>query len=43
MLIATGVVAKGEKINRSCLNKAMKSVGGIADYAKCIPMIGDFS
>lgn len=43
MLISTGVVGKGDKIDRSTLNKALKTVGNISEYAKFIPVIGEFS
>lgn len=43
MLIKAGVVKKGDSIDRSTLNTALKSVGEISEYAKCIPVIGEFS
>lgn len=43
MLISTGIVAKGKNIDRSALNKAIKSVGDILEYANNIPVIGEFS
>lgn len=43
MLIATGVVSKGENIDRGKFNQAIKSVGGILQYANNIPLIGEFS
>jgi hypothetical protein len=43
MLISTGIIAKGTNIDRSTLNSAIKSVGGILEYANNIPVIGEFS
>ncbi len=40
MLIATGIVSKGENIDRGDFNKAIKCVGGILQYANNIPLIG---
>lgn len=44
MLISTGVVAKGENINRSTFSKAMGVVQSFAEFSKLgIPIISDYS
>lgn len=40
MLISTGIVAKGENIDRSTFNKAVKKVTGILEFTQNIPVIG---
>ena len=40
MLAHAGVVGKGENIDRSKFNTALKKVGGILEFAENIPIIG---
>lgn len=40
MLVQCGVVGKGDNIDRSTFNSAIKKVGGILEYAQNIPVIG---
>ena len=43
MLISAGIVGKGENINHSTFSKSLKTVTSITEFAKNIPVIGDFS
>lgn len=40
MLVQCGVVGKGDNIDRSTFNSAIKKVGGILEYTQNIPVIG---
>jgi hypothetical protein len=40
MLIKTGVVAKGENINRSIFSRALDKIKGILEFSQNIPIIG---
>lgn len=43
MLIKTGVVAKGENINRSIFSRALDKIKSILEFSQNIPIIGEFS
>lgn len=43
MLISAGIVGKGEKVNHSTFSKSLQTVSSISEFAKNIPVIGDFA
>ena len=43
MLISTGVVGKGDNVDKSTLTDALGKAGKVLEFAEAIPVIGEFA